>query len=305
MPQSSAPFADSITITATVSAREGGGGFGYRRCRDGGRDRRPPSGPGGRPPAHPPRSRARAGRRRRQGDLALLAWHQLEPHPGAVERHRAQRSLPRRLRLVDTFDRRRRARRSGARTVFGALRLERARWRRPAGDPSRRRGWHAPRHGRFRGRLERLPARWRRRRPALRSPRRRPLRPPAARRGRGRQRLLRRRRGRPRARRRARRVRDPRCARALGGERRRHSLRLCRSAHATARAGLRDDLVRGAVRLDERVLARRRPGGDDRDRSRGERSRRPVRGEPLRGRARAGPPGRATELRRRPRGLRG
>ena len=282
--QSTAPFADSITITATATAREDVGGRGYRRRRDGGRDRRPPGGPGGRPPAHRPRPRARAGRLRRQGDLALLARHQLEPHPGAVERHRAQRSLSRRLRLVDALDRRRRAHRGGARPVLGALRLERARWRRPAGDPPRRRGdGSAPRHGRPRGRLERLPARRASPRAGASAPS--PSTSPAtcdAARARSRTTSTTAR-------------RSTSLSTALSASPRPSGALVRWGASDVgipydyagqptlrARAGVRDDLVRGAVRLDDERLASRRPGGDDRDRSRGERSRRPVRCEPRR-----------------------
>ena len=67
----------------------------------------------------------------------------------------------------------------------------------------------------------------------------------------------------------SRRCRDARRAGALGGERRRHSLRLCRPAARRREQSFDDDLDRGAVRLDRRPLAPRRAGGDDRDRPRG------------------------------------
>ena len=114
-------------------------GPSHRRRRHGRGDRRPPGRSGDRPPAHDPRPRARPGRLGRQGDLPVLARHQLEPHPGAVERHRAQRPLSRRLRLVDALDRRHRAHRGRARALLGALRLGRARRCRPARHPPRRR----------------------------------------------------------------------------------------------------------------------------------------------------------------------
>ena len=126
-PQSSAPFADSITITATAAAREGLGGPGHGRRRHGRGDL---------PSARreqaidllrtlPGLELVRAGSRR-QGDLAVLARHQLEPHPGAVERHRAQRPLSRRLRLVDA---RRPTASNGSRSCVGLTRRSTARAR--------------------------------------------------------------------------------------------------------------------------------------------------------------------------------